>query len=516
MQCALQAVQVMLASMQPCATGVSVANCTSTSSYANAHVALFSFPNMLTSALPNAISGCSGTATPIGAPNAANPTTTWYGPATLPIPGTAGSYVPLTYVQNGVAGKPTWSASYEVTYGAPGADANGFLSDYYDASNTTAGKLNPASSLIGAIGYTGTATKYGCLPVSPDGLNLNWSDDGDSPQWITPASVTFQSTTTVKVETTGTAGNLTFYAGAIYAAQQALLAEQQSMLTNFNKVTQNAIVLVGDGAQSSQWIFFPQGTMQQNISNTYYPPIAWPQALAAPTGPPSTQQIRLNALADYLPLNTATGALASTASSIAIGTNPLTSTAYPPGYDTLNTVPNYKSYIAQAYFSFPGYEYWDGGTTNRANTPKVGGVYITGLSSLSGYYPDFIDECQQSVIAGQYAANQGTKVFTVAYDSDNQGCNDYNSGKDIQHFNDVIQLPSTAFPRTLNDTTYSTLGNVNPCSTMENIASGLTNFYSDSGTGCTSPDHSTTDLKGILGAIGMTFTSPRLLPNNAT
>jgi len=52
---------------------------------------------------------------------------------------------------------------------------------------------------------------------------------------------------------------------------------------------------------------------------------------------------------------------------------------------------------------------------------------------------------------------------------------------------------------------------------METIASSLEWFYSTSTSGCTSPDHpNITTLKGILGAIGVSFSTPALIPNNVS
>jgi hypothetical protein len=56
---------------------------------------------------------------------------------------------------------------------------------------------------------------------------------------------------------------------------------------------------------------------------------------------------------------------------------------------------------------------------------------------------------------------------------------------------------------------------------MENIASSLDNFYSDynqsgSGSSCQDASHTVTSLQDIFLAIASAFTTPRLLPNNAT
>jgi hypothetical protein len=56
---------------------------------------------------------------------------------------------------------------------------------------------------------------------------------------------------------------------------------------------------------------------------------------------------------------------------------------------------------------------------------------------------------------------------------------------------------------------------------MENIASSLNTFFSDynqsgSGSTCQDASHPTVSLNDIFQAIAATFTTPRLLPNNAT
>ena len=59
---------------------------------------------------------------------------------------------------------------------------------------------------------------------------------------------------------------ITYYAPAIYAAQAALTAEQTAM-TTAGVTTQNAIIFLGDGEANTQWIYFPQGTVQ-TVSGT--------------------------------------------------------------------------------------------------------------------------------------------------------------------------------------------------------------------------------------------------------
>jgi hypothetical protein len=135
--------------------------------------------------------------------------------------------------------------------------------------------------------------------------------------------------------------------------------------------------------------------------------------------------------------------------------------------------------------------------------------------TISGVYPDFFDECQQAIVAGQYATSHGTRVYTVAYGAEDTGCG---SGIRPDYYTDVtlVNLPSSP-------NVSFTLATLSPCVTMENVASSLQYFYSDylqSGSGvsssCVDNAHSVTSLTGIFQSIASTFSSPRLIPNSAT
>ena len=65
------------------------------------------------------------------------------------------------------------------------------------------------------------------------------------------------------------------------------------------------------------------------------------------------------------------------------------------------------------------------------------------------------------------------------------------------------------------------LSGLNPCVEMVDIASSLATFYSDykqggSTGGCVDGSHSTVSLSDIFQSIATNFTTPRLVPNNAT
>jgi Flp pilus assembly protein TadG len=255
--CALNMIQTIVSNINPCPTGM--ASCTP--AQAQVRIALFSFPNMLTSALPNfQKAGCTNSVSSYTTPKP-------YTVMTLPLYNAA-SYTPLTYTQGG----STWQATYEFTYkadlqdpiGSSGVDANGFVSDYYQAGNAVTGNLNPNSPLVRLIGYGGTAGQpgtgsggtsqmTGCMPIAPAGIALNGATGSGS------------SSSTVNTVNVGE--GITYYAAAIYAAQAALTAE-----SNLYTGSQNAMVLLSDGQANTQWIYFPPGELTQTPSaNTAQP-----------------------------------------------------------------------------------------------------------------------------------------------------------------------------------------------------------------------------------------------------
>jgi hypothetical protein len=273
-----------------------------------------------------------------------------YNVHTLPIPG-ATSYVPLEYQE--WSDSYTWSASYEVTYGASDADSNGFVSDFYAPNSTSTGGLNASSSIVQAVGYggTGSSSKTGCLVPSPGGIALN--------------GIVGTPNSNSKVNTADVGEGITYYASVLYAAQAALTAEATA-----HPGSKSAIVLLSDGQANTQWFYFPQGSMWQ-----------WP--------------------------NTNTAA-------------PSTKVSGYSEYDTLKSTPNMNALVASSL-----------STPNQEAT-----------GTISGVYPDFFDECQQAIVAGQYATSHGTRVYTVAYGSEDTGCG---SGIRPDYYTDVtlVTLPST-------------------------------------------------------------------------
>jgi Flp pilus assembly protein TadG len=95
-------------------------------------------------------------------------------------------------------------------------------------------------------------------------------------------------------------------------------------------------------------------------------------------------------------------------------------------------------------------------------------------------------QCHEAITAAAAATAAGIKVYTVAYGAPTSGCS--------------------------TDTSPTT----DPCTTMKSIASDATKFYSDDGSGCSSPQNSMTSLASIFATIGASFQSPRLLPDSTT
>jgi hypothetical protein len=164
-------------------------------------------------------------------------------------------------------------------------------------------------------------------------------------------------------------------------------------------------------------------------------------------------------------------------------------------------------------------------TCGTSTAAQTGVVYIPAatISSSLGYsalggngkgmYPDSVDQCQQAIMAAHYAANLSgnpTTLFSVAYGSEQSGC--YNSTDNSVVAKGTYNIGITPLNPTLV-----------PCVTMEDIADSLADFYSDynqSGgsvdKNCVDNKHSVVNLNDIFLSISSSFTTPRLLPNNAT
>jgi hypothetical protein len=225
MYCEEQGVQILLKDLYPCAL-TSTLTCTITNGVsANAvdQVALFTFP-ALTTASVSVNTNCTSPITAAGAAKFGYPNQSPYGYFTMenetawPTIATA---APYTFPTVGATSYSPTGTTYQVTP---------FLSDYRTSDSTTT--LNPNSDLVQALG--GDSGCGGMLPPNYDG------DMG------------------------------TYYAGVIYAAQSALIAQQAA-----HPGTENVIILLSDGnataPQSETYNGFTVNTMGTAGSNGTYP-----------------------------------------------------------------------------------------------------------------------------------------------------------------------------------------------------------------------------------------------------
>ncbi len=142
------------------------------------------------------------------------------------------------------------------------------------------------------------------------------------------------------------------------------------------------------------------------------------------------------------------------------------------------------------------------GQAQASSSQLNSGVTLT----TTGLYPSAKDECQQAIMAAQAAATAGTTVYSVAYGSEGSGCLTSSGGTDSSS----IVTGITGF----------TLSALTPCQTMLDIASSTGTFYSDynqsgSGSTCQDASHTVSSMYDIFASISASFTTPRLLPNDA-
>ena len=101
------------------------------------------------------------------------------------------------------------------------------------------------------------------------------------------------------------------------------------------------------------------------------------------------------------------------------------------------------------------------------------------------------NQCHEAITAANNATTAGTWVYSLAY-----GASTSSSGS--------CSTDSTA---------------ISACSTMQQIASQSSYFYSDSSGGsgtCTSSANSVSELVSIFGAVGSSFQTPRLVPDSTS
>jgi hypothetical protein len=203
LQCALYGVQILLGNLDPCPSSFST--CSSTTATSE-RVSLWTFPSVTTSTVVQD-TNC----------GSANPTIE---PYTFP-PATPSStnYSTGTYINGGT----TYNMTYAITTNTSGSSptyAPSFLTDYRTSDTSTS--LTGSSAIVDAVGG-----KSGCSAISNPG------------------------------------GESTYYAGALYAAQGALLAEQASLKSSNGITSQNAIIILSDGDAEAQ-----QSNMVSSSSQT--------------------------------------------------------------------------------------------------------------------------------------------------------------------------------------------------------------------------------------------------------
>jgi len=126
-------------------------------------------------------------------------------------------------------------------------------------------------------------------------------------------------------------------------------------------------------------------------------------------------------------------------------------------------------------------------TDGEASSSKFG----SGFSTTGGTYPSTVQQCNQTVAAGQYATSLGITVYTVSYGASN---NTSDCGTDTN--------PA-----------------ITPCAELAATASNASDFYSDATAeenkgACTSTDNPNLNLQGIFSSIANRFTAARLIPNS--
>jgi Flp pilus assembly protein TadG len=293
-------------------------------------------------------------------------------------------------------------------------------------------------------------------PTASSGLNTSSSIVKAVGYGTTSGCLTY----TLGIDGTGSGSGFgnTYFASSIYAAQSMLAAEQAS-----NPKSNNAIIFLSDGQANASYFSkdssaYGGSSPYYNSTNQYNDATEFPEAPANSEVGPSTSSYPVPAY--YTP------------ATILTAQNTL-------GYDTLSS------------------------------SSSSSGQKRSGTST--GVYPDWHDQCQQAIVAAQYAVNQGTRVYAVAYGSEASGCsNGWSVGA-----TDTTTVATGTFNQPF------TGSSILPCTTMEDIASSWSYFYSDNqqsgnvNLGCTDNNHSTISLADIFLAIASTFTNPRLLPNNA-
>jgi len=233
-QCALNGIRQLMSTIDPCAN-LSLGSCAVTSSNALVRISLFSFPNVSASV------SSSGTVTgdvtkdyTCGGTPQGQPYTLPVQPPSTGAAATAG-YSPIKYTHSGSS---TYTATYQVTpVGAGNADANGFFSDYFNTAYPS--NMYPSSILSEETGY---GTTNGCL-TQP---NTNYGSSTGN----------------------GSNAGVTYFAGAIYAAQAALQAEKMLSDSITGLSSKNVIIFVSDGQANTYYGQFPPATSTESTTSS--------------------------------------------------------------------------------------------------------------------------------------------------------------------------------------------------------------------------------------------------------
>jgi hypothetical protein len=198
-----------------------------------------------------------------------------------------------------------------------------------------------------------------------------------------------------------------------------------------------------------------------------------------------------------------------------------------PGITSTNVIIFVSDGQANAYSTeFPA----NGKNATTASSLGVGGINVTyagtttykstaknmaGVANSWGIYPDENNDCQQAMIAAQYAISQGTEVFGVAYGSESGGCLTTSSGTDST--NASALTPAVKVKGNF-DVQITATSQIVPCVTIENIADSWARFFAEtsssgcSGTLMTNPVSGLASIfNQITGDLGPT---PRLVPNS--
>lgn len=163
----------------------------------------------------------------------------------------------------------------------------------------------------------------------------------------------------------------------------------------------------------------------------------------------------------------------------------------------------------------------DGNPNASMQYSGVGNQFFTSGYNESGVYPSDVGDCGQAVTAAQYAKNQGTQIFSIAYGAMTTGSflgNSNINGSGCPTDNDAF------FSTEHLGSNKSSYPNISPCQTMEDIASPDTAlvqyFYSDynqSGSYSTCYPSNTASpaaLTDIFASIVGNLSKARLIPDN--